>query len=520
MIVGAHRNNIGSLPAGSAYIYDLSSITPNVPVTTLNNPTPAAGDSFGGSVAISGTRVVVGAHMDDTGATDSGSAYVYDLTRGIPSIPIATLNNPGPAVGDRFGGSVAIFGRRVVVGAHQDDTGGTDAGAAYVYDLGSATPAAPVITLNNPGPAASDQFGISVGIFETRVDVGAHRDDTNAQDSGSVYVYNLDSAIPTTPALTLNNPEPEAGDGFGYSVAIAGSKIVGGANLDDAAPIQGAGSAYMYDVSSETPMVPLVTLRNPSPAPNDNFGSSVAFDGGMVAVGAPLDNSPQADKGSVYVFGPASPFGGTMKLTPASPVNSNAMLTVTFAGWMDPNGPLSYSVLIQDVIVSPAGATASRNFTGPSLAGAYTLKGRITDALGNMTEVTQLFAVNTPHESWRFTYFGTTENTGNAHDFADPDEDGQNNNFEFTAGLIPTDPLSRFWFHVESVAEDPQKKALIFSPIVTGRTYELRYKSSLTEPAWTPLIDFTASDNGDERTVIDLDASAAARFYEVEITRP
>ena len=60
---------------------------PTVPVATLNNPGPAAGDQFGKSVAISGTRVVVGAYADDTGATDAGSAYVYDLSSGTPTVP-------------------------------------------------------------------------------------------------------------------------------------------------------------------------------------------------------------------------------------------------------------------------------------------------------------------------------------------------------------------------------------------------------------------------------------------------
>jgi hypothetical protein len=45
-----------------------------VPVATLNNPAPTSNDQFGISVAISGTRVVVGAIMDDTGASDTGSA--------------------------------------------------------------------------------------------------------------------------------------------------------------------------------------------------------------------------------------------------------------------------------------------------------------------------------------------------------------------------------------------------------------------------------------------------------------
>ena len=50
-----------------------------MPVATLNNPGPAANDEFGRSVAVSGTRVaVVGAYQDDldTARFDKGSAYV------------------------------------------------------------------------------------------------------------------------------------------------------------------------------------------------------------------------------------------------------------------------------------------------------------------------------------------------------------------------------------------------------------------------------------------------------------
>jgi hypothetical protein len=143
-------------------VYDLDSSAPSVPVVTLSNG-PAANDQFGTSVAISGSRMVVGAYLDDIGATDAGSAYVYDLSSGTPTVPLATLNNPGPAEEDRFGNSVAISGTRVVVGAYLDDTGATDAGSAYVYDLSSGTPNVPVATLNNPSPAESDFFGLLGG---------------------------------------------------------------------------------------------------------------------------------------------------------------------------------------------------------------------------------------------------------------------------------------------------------------------------------------------------------------------
>ena len=35
---------------------------------------------------------------------------------------------------DHFGRSVAIDGDKIVVGAEEEDTGGTNAGAAYIFD--------------------------------------------------------------------------------------------------------------------------------------------------------------------------------------------------------------------------------------------------------------------------------------------------------------------------------------------------------------------------------------------------
>ena len=45
---------------------------------TLTNPSPAAYDYFGYSVAaVSSDWVLIGAHRCDTGATDAGAAYLF-----------------------------------------------------------------------------------------------------------------------------------------------------------------------------------------------------------------------------------------------------------------------------------------------------------------------------------------------------------------------------------------------------------------------------------------------------------
>ncbi len=301
VVVGTIGDSTGALAAGSAYVYDLSSGTPTVPVLTLNNPGPAANDEFGVSVAISGTRVVVGAFFDDTGASNAGSVYVYDLGSGTPTVPVLTLNNPGPAVGDEFGISVAISGTMVVVGALFDDTGASNAGSAYVYDLGSGTPTVPVLTLNNPGPAFNDEFGNSVAISGTQVVVGAWQDNTGANDAGSAYVYDVSSGTPTVPVATLNSASTATQDQFGNSVAVSGALMVVGAYFEDTGAVN-AGSAYVYDLTSSTPTVPVFTLNNPTPVPNDYFGFSVAISGTRVVVGASLDDTGAANSGSAYVY--------------------------------------------------------------------------------------------------------------------------------------------------------------------------------------------------------------------------
>ena len=296
VVVGTARvdEQLGDLDAGRVYVYDLASPTPNVPVTLLNDP--AAGyHGFGLSAAISGARVVVGAYFDDTGAEDAGSAYVYDLDSAAPTAPVVTLHNPNPAVRDYFGAPVAISGTRVVVGASDDDTGAPDAGSAYVYDVGSGTPAVPVATFHNPSPAENDAFGSALAISGARVVVGARFDDTGAEDAGSAYVYDLGSATPAVPVATLNNPAALEYDDFGASVAISGTRVVIGVPGDFDTPIV-TGNARIYDLSSATPAVPAFTLNDTGPSANDYFGLATAISGTRLVVGA------ASEIGSPYVY--------------------------------------------------------------------------------------------------------------------------------------------------------------------------------------------------------------------------
>ena len=80
---------------------------------------------------------------DDTTGTDAGSAYVFNVNGTL----LATLNNPAPATDDRFASRLAAFGPEgVIIGAALDDAGATDAGSAYLFSIPTA-PVAPLLTI-------------------------------------------------------------------------------------------------------------------------------------------------------------------------------------------------------------------------------------------------------------------------------------------------------------------------------------------------------------------------------------
>lgn len=304
LIVGASGDSTGASFAGSVYVFDLGSATPTTPVLTINNPSPEVSDRFGIEVALAGNRLIVGAHRDDTGATDAGSVYVYDLASGTPTVPVITIANPDPSVLDLFGRSVAIDGRLLLVAAYLDDTGATDAGSVYVYDLDSGTPNVPVHTLNNPSPAANDQFGLGVTISGQRVVVGAFGDDTSATNAGSIYLYDLGSATPTTP-VTISNPLPSPlGQNFGWPVSLVGNRLVVGVT-QEATGANGSGAVVIYDVSGASPSL-VRTIKNPTPSDQERFGQFVCQQADRLLVTAPLDDVPAESAGAGYLFDLAS----------------------------------------------------------------------------------------------------------------------------------------------------------------------------------------------------------------------
>jgi len=121
-------------------------------------------------------------------------------------------------------------------------------------------------------------------------------------------------------------------------------------------------------------------------------------------------------------------------------------------------------------------------------------------------------------DGWQVLHFGLDNPL--AAPGADPDGDGQDNRFEFTAGTDPTDAASRFLLRIEPVVGQPTHKRLIFSPRWNDRNYDILTSTTLATDSWTTLTGGIVSDNGTERTVIDPNASEGKKFYRVQVNKP
>ncbi|MCH8147846.1 MAG: FG-GAP repeat protein [Planctomycetes bacterium] len=303
---------------GAAYIYERDGLSWTQRGRLLPTPGLAADDEYGRAVAIRGRVAVVGARKHGS----TGAVYVFRRNSGVWEYE-QKLTAADGLPDDRFGGSVAIDGDWIIVGApDHDEFGLVNSGAAYAFHFdGSTWTQARKILADDQD--AGDSFANAVAINGNWIVVGAKQDDdrcpgeqNNADNSGSVYTFFHDPA--TAPnvgwevrtklqAQVRDGPtvscDATNSDTFGHTVAISGDRLVVGAVFDDDNG-SSSGSAYVYRLE-EPDWVIEQKLTASDGAALDNFGRAVAIHGDLVLVGASrgdLDNPVIADTGSVYLY--------------------------------------------------------------------------------------------------------------------------------------------------------------------------------------------------------------------------
>ena len=277
-------------------------------------------DRFGSSVSATsnGDRVVVGARLANpisggTTPVDAGAVYVFKRT-GNTWAHEARLIASDRSNGDQFGTSVSVdsTGTRIVVGAPLDDNArGSNAGAMYVFSR-SGTTWTQEVNISSPINFSSALFGTSVDISDdgTRVVVGAPNmfqgNTAEGKNTGKAWVYirsgtnwNIEDIIGSSQSIDqyLGGSVAISGDGTRVVVGAIGADP-GGVHLSN------TGGAFIFTRSGST-WTQEAALGASDKDTSDRFGNSVAIssDGTRCAIGALLANpGGVSDAGAVYIF--------------------------------------------------------------------------------------------------------------------------------------------------------------------------------------------------------------------------
>ncbi len=262
-IVGAVYEGTGGSYAGAAYMFYRNQGGPDNwgEVKKLMASDKEADDYFGYSVSISGEYAIVGAYGEGTGGSFAGAAYVFykdkDYVNNWGEIKILVVSDK--QAGDEFGFSVSMSGDYAIVGANTEDAGGSNAGAAYVFnkDIGGTDNWGEVIKLLASDKEADDWFGSSVSISGDYAVVGATGEDTGGSSAGAAYVFNKDTGGTDNwgEAAKLMASDKEADDSFGFSVSISGGYAIVGAHKNDGG-FSNAGASYMFQMFPSIPTLP------------------------------------------------------------------------------------------------------------------------------------------------------------------------------------------------------------------------------------------------------------------------
>ncbi|NBP81590.1 hypothetical protein EBU58_12930, partial [bacterium] len=307
-------------------------------VSTLM-PALAPKAEAGSAVAIDGKLAVVGAPDYD----NRGAVFVYAIDAAGNWTLEAMLQPVGLKNGDRFGGSVSISGERVIVGSPGWDhpLQGYDAGRVVMYERFSAETGSVAWLQKSEftGPSQYGLFGTDVDLFGTtaiasqpagpdsQLKVSVYSADAQGEWASTFsFLGNSDSlavsqdhiviggAAPDSVSVygrgntggwvlqaTLTDPDDGVQRRFGGAVDISGERIIVGAPGygSDAIYSEWKGGVYSYTLAESGQWLLETPLSLASTDAGDFYGAAVALDGAALVVGAYGRNDK---RGEAYAY--------------------------------------------------------------------------------------------------------------------------------------------------------------------------------------------------------------------------
>lgn len=285
---------------GAVHLYRRTTLGAWTQIQTLLAPVRAAGDNFGGSIAISEDLqlIAVGAPQTDAGGQGAaGAVYAYRLIAGVYQFSATASAGLTPTSGARVGTSVSVPKVRarkkpeILVGSS-----GAGQGAVHVLRENSPGSWTRAQTIAAPVGTTGEGFGSALAASEALAVVGMS-DANAAGNPGRGTAFALVRA--RDGAWSIDTELPFAGEiaqtaNLGASVAMSGLTIVVGSERGEAAHVFRRGRSGAWLQAERITVPPAEGGRKA-----DAFGRSVALDGGLMVAGC-----PQADgaRGSINLF--------------------------------------------------------------------------------------------------------------------------------------------------------------------------------------------------------------------------
>jgi hypothetical protein len=289
LFIGATK--AGDNDSGAVYIYDISNtdirMSDDVP-TDDKGLQRSDGDlitnsNFGNAISVNGNYLVVGAYNKDESLNeDVGAVYLYrlnnaggySLTQKILAVNPTSSTTYVPYANEKFGFSVDISNKRIIVGSHSEDRGSFllpstyEFGSAYLYtiddsdfNVSSQNYSSIIIRGEKIIPSSYnhyDNFGYSVAINRDYFAISSPRFDINSStddDTGRVFLYSFkdtnDTAYINMREGNLTSQDLEENARLGHSLAISDTHLVSSAILKDEGGIRDAGAVYITNLQPE-----------------------------------------------------------------------------------------------------------------------------------------------------------------------------------------------------------------------------------------------------------------------------
>lgn len=249
--------------------------------------------NFGFAVALQSSILAEGGPGIPADATHMGLVKTRSLVGGTWWDDEALASSDG---GGGFAQSVSTWVNRIAVGAPNDSHTFPGAGAVYLYRLSGGIWSFEQ-KLTAADLAAGDGFGYSVAMAGNYLAVGAPGKNSYR---GRVYVFQLSSGV-WSQIAALQAGDGQAADSLGISVASWDPYLVVGASGDDD---NGEDAGAVYGFKRLAAGYTEVGKRTAGDGwPHDEYGNSVSIYNGTFAVGSPYTAvAGKTAAGAVYIY--------------------------------------------------------------------------------------------------------------------------------------------------------------------------------------------------------------------------